>query len=141
MSEHLHEWIDLIFGFKQRGPAAREAQNLFVEVVYGEVDVEAIEDDFERSALISQVENFGLAPFCIFKKPHPRRSVPEIFKLLQKGGSTISAIKCFLGWVEKSKIEASRPWWQLQRLRKPKQQQRQRRKRLQRQLRSGCIFK
>ena len=69
VSEHLHEWIDLIFGFKQRGPAAREAQNLFVEVVYGEVDVEAIEDDFERSALISQVENFGLAPFCIFKKP------------------------------------------------------------------------
>ena len=29
VSQHLHEWIDLIFGCKQQGPAAVEAVNLF----------------------------------------------------------------------------------------------------------------
>lgn len=27
VSEHLHEWIDLVFGFKQRGSEAVEAHN------------------------------------------------------------------------------------------------------------------
>lgn len=27
VSEHLHEWIDLIFGYKQQGPEAEKANN------------------------------------------------------------------------------------------------------------------
>lgn len=34
MSAHLHEWIDLIFGFKQKGPAAVEALNVFYYCTY-----------------------------------------------------------------------------------------------------------
>lgn len=34
MSTHLHEWIDLIFGYKQRGPAAEEALNIFYYCTY-----------------------------------------------------------------------------------------------------------
>lgn len=34
MSAHLHEWIDLIFGYKQRGPEAVEALNVFYYCTY-----------------------------------------------------------------------------------------------------------
>lgn len=45
VSEHLHEWIDLIFGFKQRGKAAEAAANLFYYLTYeGTVNLADIED-------------------------------------------------------------------------------------------------
>ena len=34
MSNNLNHWIDLIFGYKQKGPAAAEALNVFYYVTY-----------------------------------------------------------------------------------------------------------
>ena len=45
MSENLHKWIDLIFGYKQRGQEAIKAFNLFHPFTYeGMVDIENIKD-------------------------------------------------------------------------------------------------
>ena len=35
VSEHLHLWIDLIFGHRQTGPKAAEACNIYDPLTYG----------------------------------------------------------------------------------------------------------
>ncbi|TRY98711.1 hypothetical protein DNTS_010265 [Danionella cerebrum] len=65
VSAHLHEWIDLIFGYKQRGPDAEEALNVFYYCTY--------EDEKERKALEGMISNFGQTPCQLLKEPHPVR--------------------------------------------------------------------
>lgn len=51
-----HPPADLIFGCKQRGEAAVEADNVFRHTAYeGAVDIEAVADRTERIALETQV--------------------------------------------------------------------------------------
>lgn len=60
MSEHLNEWIDLIFGYKQRGKEAIDANNVFFYLTYdGTIDLAAIADPVERKSIESQIQNFG----------------------------------------------------------------------------------
>ncbi|KAJ3436145.1 beige/beach-related [Anaeramoeba flamelloides] len=74
VSEHLNEWIDLIFGYKQRGEEAIKANNVFYYLTYsGAIDLDQIEDPIERAAIISQINNFGQTPIQLFTKPHPIR--------------------------------------------------------------------
>jgi hypothetical protein len=46
VSANIHNWIDLIFGYKQKGPDAEEALNTFYYMTYEDsVDLDKIEDE------------------------------------------------------------------------------------------------
>lgn len=74
VSAHLHEWIDLIFGYKQRGEEAIKAVNCFFYLTYpGAVDLDSITDPVEKKSVESQILNFGQCPNQLFTTPHPKR--------------------------------------------------------------------
>lgn len=75
VSEHLHEWIDLIFGYKQSGSSAYAARNLFHPLTYeGAVDIDSITDEVLLRATIAQISSYGQTPTQLFRKPHPTRT-------------------------------------------------------------------
>ncbi|KAI8428162.1 hypothetical protein MSG28_002408 [Choristoneura fumiferana] len=84
VSRHLHLWIDLIFGYKQRGEEAIKANNVFHHVCYeGAVDLDDIYDMNDRHALEVQIMEFGQVPKQLFVRPHVRRVTHQIPKALQ----------------------------------------------------------
>nr|XP_057915488.1 protein FAN [Doryrhamphus excisus] len=93
VSEHLHQWIDLVFGFKQRGVEALVANNVFHPLTYeGGVDCDSIEDPDQRVAMLTQILEFGQTPTQLFTTPHPQRITPRVQQNLTRSPSLTSPI-------------------------------------------------
>lgn len=75
-SANLHQWIDLVFGFKQRGEQAVLAHNVFFYLTYpGAVDLESMEDLGMRRAVEHQIAHFGQCPEQLESRtPWPART-------------------------------------------------------------------
>uniref|UniRef100_A0ACD5Z3S4 Uncharacterized protein n=1 Tax=Avena sativa TaxID=4498 RepID=A0ACD5Z3S4_AVESA len=83
VSSHLHEWIDLIFGYRQRGKEAVMANNVFPYTTYeGMVDIDKIADPVQRWIAQDEIVNFGQTPSRLLIVPHlPRRPLADILRL------------------------------------------------------------
>ena len=97
-SQNLHRWIDLIFGYQQRGPEAEAAHNLFHHLSYeGAVDLDKIVDELDRQAAESHIQNFGQTPSqLIVAEPHPcRLPAADCWKPLVHNLSVPRNLRCY----------------------------------------------
>ena len=77
VSSHLNEWIDLIWGYKQTGEAAEQADNLYDPRLYPDVwkNSRSAQDKNQIESLLAHV---GQIPQQLFTTAHPKRLAKQV---------------------------------------------------------------
>ncbi|XP_008051823.1 lysosomal-trafficking regulator [Carlito syrichta] len=73
VSQNICQWIDLVFGYKQKGKASVQAINVFHPATYFGMDVSAVEDPVQRRALETMIKTYGQTPRQLFHTAHASR--------------------------------------------------------------------
>ena len=90
----IHNWIDLIFGFKQKGKKAEEAYNLFMSHSYeGNVDLDKVDNEKDLLCKYGLFE-LGVNPMQIINYKMPKRNeMPERVMQLQNSKIQLLPLK------------------------------------------------
>jgi len=73
VSMHINEWIDLIFGFRQKGSDAEKCFNVLRYACTSFNPKKDCEDENELEQKINELCELGISPIQLFNKPHHRR--------------------------------------------------------------------
>lgn len=91
VSQNLNNWIDMIFGYKQKGKQARATFNVFPPTSYEDnfkKILESGENENYLQGMIEQAFHYGQTPIKVFHSPHPVRDLkpfePSIFDKYRK---------------------------------------------------------
>ena len=79
VSQQINNWIDLIFGYKQKGSEAEKSFNVLREVC-SSFNPQNYKDEEELEMKISELCEMGIDPIQLFNKPHPKRERHHIMK-------------------------------------------------------------
>ena len=92
ISDNLHNWIDLVFGYKQWGEAAVAANNVFFCFTYEQHVVPLLKstaDTASMEGVIQQIGQFGQTPVQLFDWKHEKRQITPcistFFDRIQRG--------------------------------------------------------
>ncbi|OHT12971.1 hypothetical protein TRFO_16917 [Tritrichomonas foetus] len=83
VGQNINKWIDLIFGCKQTGKAAEEANNTFHSFCYeGIITKDVLNNPSKLLEIQRHAGSFGITPRQLFVTPHPPRlsiKIPRFF--------------------------------------------------------------
>jgi factor associated with neutral sphingomyelinase activation len=77
VSSNISQWIDLIFGYKQRGEEAETADNLFNYVAYDNFEYNSTVD-LRTQAYTTEIIECGQVPKQLFFEPHPKKKTTNL---------------------------------------------------------------
>ena len=75
ISSHLNEWLNLIFGSLQKGPAANKIHNLYNRQTYEDYEKTFNDMSLNEKEITCRMAEFGLTPHQIFKHDASQRKV------------------------------------------------------------------
>jgi hypothetical protein len=71
--QRIHTWIDLVWGFRQTGAAAVEADNVFYPLLYETVWASQNHNPDDQHEIEATLDSCGQIPQQLFFEPHPQQ--------------------------------------------------------------------